>query len=91
MQELESIVKSAHEALHRYRADQLRREHGKREFELMQQVWHRDLRIKELDQRTKELEGVIERVHEVVHPDHSEAVDLSDRPNVVHSASNVAH
>jgi hypothetical protein len=38
-----------------------------------------------------ELKGVIERVHEVVHPDRSSAVDVPERPNVVMPPSNVAH
>jgi hypothetical protein len=98
MQELESLMKSAHEALQRYRADQLRREFSKRESDFWQREWNlkrelgeRDRRIQQLDQRNKELEGVIERVHDVVHPDRSEAVDLSERPNIIHPTSNVAH
>jgi hypothetical protein len=98
MQELESLMKSAYEALHRHRAEQLRWEFSKRELEFWQREWdlkrqlaERDRRIHEFGQRNKELEGVIERVHDVVHPDRSEAVDFPEGPNVVHSTSDVAH
>jgi hypothetical protein len=62
-----------------------------RVWDLKRQLWERDRRIKQLDQQDKKLEGVIERVHDVVHPDRSGAVEFPERPNVVDPISNVAH
>jgi hypothetical protein len=85
MQELESLMKAAHEALHRHRAEQLRREFSKRESNFWQREWdlkrqlgERDRRIDQLDRRTKELEEAIDSAHAVAHKDQAAATGQAD-------------
>jgi hypothetical protein len=73
-----------------YPAYQLRREFEQRERELRCQLFNRVREIEQLNSQKKELQGVVERVHDVVHPDRSEAVVLSERPSVT-TTSEVTH
>jgi hypothetical protein len=82
MQKLESLVKTAQQAMERNRIDQLQQDFKKREWELQVELWHRDTCIKELDQAKKKLEGVIERVNDILHPGRSDVAVESEVPDV---------
>ena len=80
-EEFESMFKAARDARQRDRDDQLRREFEQRERELRCQLFNRVREIEQLNKQKRELQGVVERVHDVVHPERSEAV-RPERPSV---------
>jgi predicted RNase H-like nuclease (RuvC/YqgF family) len=80
MQELEALTKQAHDALQRHAADQLKAEHGRREWALQLKVQDLERRNKQKDQRIMQLEQQVERVHDVVHPDRATVAASPERP-----------
>jgi hypothetical protein len=83
-EELDSFTKAAREARVRHAVELERAQHREQASKLQLHVW-------DLERKNQELKGIIERVHDVVHPDRSSVVDSPQRPVVVAPASNVAH
>jgi hypothetical protein len=90
-QAFDSLGKLVQEARLRHAADQARRESDRAHQQSEQRAFQLQLEVWERDRRIKELQGVVERVHDVVHPDRSSAVDVPERSDAVARPSSVTH
>ena len=90
-EELDSVTKAVREARLHHATEQGRAEQRQRASELQLRAWNLEGQKKDLERQKEQLAGVIERVHDAVHPDRSSAIDFSERPDVVTPPSNFAH
>jgi hypothetical protein len=90
-EELDSVTKAVREARLLHAIEHERAQQRERALKLQLHVWDLERQKKELEREKEELKGMIERVHDVVHPDRSPVVDFPERPVVVAPSSNVAH